>query len=228
MKKAWNIISNIALWLLVVAAVGMMIFTVFSVITFDRNDRSLFGYKMYIVLSDSMSATDFGAGDLIMVKETDPGKLKAGDIIAFTSRDENNYGQTIAHKIRRTTIDDKGNLRFVTYGTTTGVDDTMLVEWQDVLGQYRGHLPKVGAFFSFLKTVPGYFLLILLPFLVLIIWQAAGCVKAFREYRAEQMADILAEREKLHQEREENRRMMRELEEMRKQMESTAENQVIE
>lgn len=59
-------------------AVGMMVFTVVSVNTFDRNDRDLFGLRFYISLSDSMSATDFDAGDLVIVKEVDPTTLKEG------------------------------------------------------------------------------------------------------------------------------------------------------
>ena len=66
MKKAMNIIRSILVWLVVLVAVSMMIFTVISVRTFNRNDRSLFGYKMYVVNSDSMAATDFGSGDLIL------------------------------------------------------------------------------------------------------------------------------------------------------------------
>ena len=80
MKKTLNIIKNIFVWLVVALAVCMMIFTVVSVNTFDRNDRSLFGYKAFIVKSDSMSKTDFNAGDLIFSKEVDPSTLKAGDI----------------------------------------------------------------------------------------------------------------------------------------------------
>ena len=56
----------------------MMVFTIVSVTTFDRNDRALFGYKMYIVRSDSMSATDFKAGDLILVRSVDPATLQEG------------------------------------------------------------------------------------------------------------------------------------------------------
>lgn len=70
MKKAWHIIKAILLWLVVALAVCMMGFTIVSVNTFDRMDRSLFGYKAFIVLSDSMSATDFNAGDLILVKKS--------------------------------------------------------------------------------------------------------------------------------------------------------------
>lgn len=72
MKKALNIIKTTAVWLVVALAVSMMIFTVVSVTTFNRNDRALFGYKMYIVNSDSMAKTDFNAGDLIFAKEVDP------------------------------------------------------------------------------------------------------------------------------------------------------------
>ena len=67
MKKALNIIKNTFVWLMVLLAVSMMIFTVISCTTFNRNDRSLFGYKMYIVNSESMAATDFNAGALIFV-----------------------------------------------------------------------------------------------------------------------------------------------------------------
>lgn len=218
MKKVWNMTGNVLIGLLALAAVSVMIFTCVSVTTFDRNDRSLFGYKMYVVLSDSMSATDFKAGDLIFVKETDPQTLKEGDIIAYVSQDSENYGVTVTHKIRRATTDEEGNPGFITYGTTTGIDDPKVVTWQYILGQYRKKLPGVGALFNYLKTVPGYCLFILLPFMILILVQGVNCARLFREYRAEQMADIQAEREKLKREKEANERMLRELEAMRQQI----------
>ena len=93
--KALKIIRSIFVWLMVALAVFMMIFTIVSVSTFDRADRSLFGYKAFIVLSDSMSKTDFKAGDLVLVKAVDPSTLKEGDIIAYTSQNTSNYGETV-------------------------------------------------------------------------------------------------------------------------------------
>ena len=81
MKKTFEVIKTVLTWLIVLLAVCMMVFTIVSVTTFDRNDRALFGYKMYIVRSDSMSATDFKAGDLILVRSVDPTTLQPGDII---------------------------------------------------------------------------------------------------------------------------------------------------
>ena len=136
MKKTLNIVKNIFVWLLVVLAVCMMLFTVVSVSTFDRSDRSLFGFKAFIVLSDSMKATDFDAGDLVLVKEVDPKTLKEGDIISYTSQNTSNYGETVTHKIRRLTTDANGNPGFVTYGTTTNTDDETVVTYPYILGKY--------------------------------------------------------------------------------------------
>ena len=211
MKKALNIIKNIFVWLLVALAVCMMVFTVVSVNTFDRSDRSLFGFKAFIVLSDSMSKTDFDAGDLVLVKEVDPATLKEGDIIAYTSQNTSNYGETVTHKIRSLTTDANGEPGFITYGTTTDTDDETVVTYPYVLGKYKTHIPKVGRFFMFLKTTPGYIVCILIPFLLLILIQGLNCIRLFRRYKLEQMAEMKEERAKIEEERAESQKMMAEL-----------------
>lgn len=211
MKKVLNIIKNIFVWLMVALAVCMMIFTVVSVNTFDRSDRSLFGFKAFIVLSDSMSKTDFDAGDLVLVKEVDPSTLKEGDIIAYTSQNTSNYGETVTHKIRKLTTDANGEPGFITYGTTTDTDDETVVTYPYVLGKYKTNIPKVGRFFMFLKTTPGYIVCILIPFLLLILIQGLNCIKLFRRYKLEQMAEMQEERAKIEEERAESQKMMAEL-----------------
>lgn len=211
MKKILNIIKNVVVWLIVVLAVCMMIFTVVSVNTFDRNDRSLFGYKAFIVLSDSMSKTDFNAGDLVFVKQVDPATLNEGDIIAYTSQNTANYGETVTHKIRTLTKDANGDPGFITYGTTTDTDDEVIVTYPYILGKYQGRIPKAGTFFNFLKTTPGYVVCILVPFLLLILIQGLNSIKLFRRYRKERMEEMEEERVKIEAERAESQKMMEEL-----------------
>ena len=177
MKKALHILKNILVWLVVAIAVLMMVFTVVSVTTFDRNDRSLFGYKAFIVKSDSMKATDFAAGDLILSKEVDPATLQVGDIISFQSTNTENYGEVVTHKIRELTTAEDGSPGFITYGTTTGTNDESIVTYSLVLGKYRTRLPGVGRFFGFLKTTPGYIVCIFLPFLLLILVQGMNSIR---------------------------------------------------
>ena len=216
--KALKIIRSIFVWLMVALAVFMMIFTIVSVSTFDRADRNLFGYKAFIVLSDSMSKTDFSAGDLVLVKEVDPSTLKEGDIIAYTSQNTSNYGETVTHKIRKLTTDANGEPGFVTYGTTTDTDDETVVTYPYVLGKYSSHFPKVGTFFQFLKSTPGYIVCILIPFLLLILLEGIRCIRLFRKYKAEQQAELQAERDKIEADRAETQRMMQELLAMKAQM----------
>lgn len=219
--KALKIIRSIITWAFVVLAVCMMIFTVVSVSTFDRADRNLFGYKAFIVLSDSMSKTDFDAGDLVLVKDVDPSTLKEGDIIAYTSQNTSNFGETVTHKIRSLVTDAEGNPGFVTYGTTTDTDDETVVTYEYVLGKYQTNIPKVGKFFQFLKTTPGYIVCILVPFLILILIEGIRCISLFKKYKAEQQAELQAERDKIEADRAETQRMMQELLAMKKEMQES-------
>ena len=216
--KGLRILRSIVVWLIAALAVCMMIFTIVSVSTFDRSDRNLFGYKAFIVLSDSMSKTDFSAGDLVLVKEVDCSTLKEGDIIAYTSQNTENYGETVTHKIRSLTTDANGEPGFITYGTTTDTDDETIVTYPYVLGKYQTYIPKVGTFFQFLKTTPGYIICILIPFLLLILMEGIRCIRLFKKYKAEQQAELQAERDKIEAERAETQRMMQELLQMKAQM----------
>ena len=211
MKKIWDIIKSILVWALLIAAIGMMVFTIFSVNTFDQSHRSVFGYKFFIVQSDSMSATDFDAGDVVFVKEVDPATLQEGDIIAYTSQNAHNFGETVTHKIRSIVTTEDGEPGFITYGTTTNTDDEAIVTYADVLGKYTGRLPNVGTFFAFLKTTPGYILCILVPFLLLIGYNGVNCILLFKRYKQEQTAQLQAEKDALAEERRQSAEMMKEL-----------------
>ena len=218
MKKAWKIISKVLVWLLVAVAVFMMVFTIVSVNTFNRNDRSIFGMRTYIVLFDSMSATDFNAGDLVLVKKVDPTTLQEGDIIAYQSQNSENYGATVTHKIRQRTVNANGEPGFITYGTTTGTDDEIVVTYPFVQGKYQFAIPNLGSFFVFLKTPLGYVICILIPFLLLIFYQALNCVKIFRQYKVEQMKELQAEKDAIEAERRKSEAVMEELRAMQAQM----------
>ena len=220
MKKILGIIKSILVWIFVIFAVSMTIFTVISVNTFNRNDRSILGYKAYIVNTDSMSKTDFKAGDLILVKETDPSTLKAGDIITYMSQNSESFGEPITHKIRKVTTDSRGNPGFITYSTTTDQDDDTIVTYMYVLGKYEKTIPDIGTFFNFMKTPQGYILCIFVPFMLLIIYQAVNFVMVFRRYKREQLEELNAEKERIETEREQNAQMMEELRALKQQLES--------
>lgn len=217
-RKFLNIAKKIVVYAITILAVCMMIFTIISVTTFNRNDRKLFGYRAYIVLSDSMSKTDFDAGDLVLVKEVAPSTLKEGDIISYISQNTENYGEVVTHKIRSLTKDANGENGFITYGTTTDTNDETIVTYPFVLGKYQTHIPKVGTFFQFLKTPQGYFVCIFIPFMLLILYQGINVIRLFRRYKKEQLEEMEAERKQIEEERAESAKMMEELMALKKQL----------
>ncbi|MBQ8817256.1 MAG: signal peptidase I [Clostridia bacterium] len=220
-KKIMNIALKVVTWLLVAFTVFMMIFTIVTVTTVDKNDRSIFGVKFYIVRTDSMSLSEnnkdmdvhFNAGDIVIIKNVEnPKEMQAGDVIAFMSTNSESYGETVTHMIREVKQSEDGKvLGYVTYGTNTGTDDEALVEPEYILGAYSGKLPALGNFFAFVKSTPGYIVCILVPFLLLILYNGVNVIRLFRKYKREQMEEMQAEKDKLEAERAENQRMMQEL-----------------
>lgn len=218
MKKTLNIVKNILVWLVVLAAVLMLVVTVISATSLNRNDRSLFGYRLYIVTSDSMAATDFNAGSLIFSKIVPPSTLQEGDIITFISQNPDSFGEILTHKIRRITKTGEGAPGFITYGTTTDTNDEAVVTYAYVLGKYTGQVAGLGRFFNFLKTPTGYLLCIFLPFMLIIIYEGTRFFFLLRRYRREQMEIVQAERDKVAEERAANEKLLEELKQLRAQL----------
>ena len=230
-KKVLNIALKVLVWLLVAFTVFMMVFTIVTVTTVDKNDRSIFGIKFYIVQTDSMSKSEnnkdldvhFNAGDIVLIKnlsDEEKAELKAGDIIAFISPNNDSLGETITHMIREVKYNRDGKITgFVTYGTNTGTDDEKAVEPGYILGKYTGKLPGVGNFFAFVKSVPGYIVCILVPFLLLILYNGVDVIRLFRRYKKEQMDVMQAEKDQIEADRAENQRMMQELLALKAQLE---------
>ena len=227
-------IKDAVIWAIFAVAIIIMIFTIVSSVFFNQkkgSDKSLFGLRFDIVLTDSMKEDKetggkgaFASGDLIIgVKVDDPSELKAGDIITFmssnpTDTDEGkatygSIGATVSHKIREVVYDnDTGKIKgYRTYGTTTGADDEVMVTFSEIYSKYVFTMPFLGHLFAFLKTTPGYIVCILIPFLLIITMQIVNFVKVFRKYRAEQLSEMRQEREKLEEDKQANAKMMEEL-----------------
>ena len=230
-KKAFHITFKLLVRLLVIFTIVVMIFTAFTVATVDKNERSIFGLRFYVVRTDSMSLSEnnadldvhFNAGDIVIVKNIDEDakrSLKEGDVITFLSVNSVSYGETVTHMIREVKRNNEDKLiGYVTYGTNTGMNDETLVEPSFVMGVYRGKLVGVGKMFAFLKSVPGYIVCILTPFLLLIIYNGINVVRLLRRYKQEKAQELVAEKEKLEAQRAENQRMMQELLALKEQLE---------
>lgn len=229
-KSPLSIVVTVLTWIVVAFAVFVMIFTIVSMNVVGKNEAEIFGHRFYIVKTDSMSLSEnnkdmdvhINAGDMIITKiptDAERYKLKEGQIITFISKNEDTYGEPVTHMIKQVEYDEDGKLiGYTTFGTNTGETDKVVVEPDYVLGTYVSTIPVLGHFFAFLKTTPGYIVCILIPFLLLIGYQGVNCIRLFRRYKKEQMAEMQAERDKIEEERMQAAEMMKELMALKAQM----------
>lgn len=213
MKNACGFVIKTFAWVFVVFAIVTVIVTAVTITTVDKNDRTLLGMRFYIVESDSMSLSDknadmdihFSAGDVILVKALeDDSVLTEGDIISFLSTSRESYGKTVTHMIREVKRDESGRvLGYVTFGTHTGVSDEALATPENILGIYVNKLPAVGKLFAFLKSAKGYTACVLLPLILLVLYNACNVFFLSRRYERESIEAFDAAIKKLREERKE-------------------------
>lgn len=142
--KVWNAVTTILVALVAILAVLLV-------------GARVVGLQVFTVLSGSMEP-QFGAGDLIYVKEVDPFELESGDIITFMLSED-----TIAtHRVTRVVPDeeDASVLRFATKGDANESEDGALVHYKNVLGSPIFSIPKLGYVANFIQEPPGTYIAI--------------------------------------------------------------------
>lgn len=150
----------------------------------------LLGITPMVVLSGSMSgdAPDhIEVGDLIFIGKEQPHQLEVGDVIAYMSG-----STTVTHRITAIDTAEDGSLLFTTKGDANDTQDSEAVTEEQLIGVYRGRIPKVGDFALFLQQPLGMLLFIGVPLLAFIIYDI---VRRQRYARAEKEKAQEMERE---------------------------------
>lgn len=116
---------------------------------------SIFGYSSFIVSTGSMSGM-IEEGDLVIVKNT--GDYEIGDVITFLHEGE----QTpTTHMIFEILKDESGNTTgYITRGVANNAYDPAPVTEDEIFGEVVSTIPRLGLFFTWIKTEGGWVYLI--------------------------------------------------------------------
>ncbi|MFC2020627.1 signal peptidase I [Chloroflexota bacterium] len=132
------------------------------------------GYNLYLVRSESMKPAIL-MGDLII---TGPllnqlnREVKPGTVVTYEYKNE-----LITHRVQ--SIDEN---TLVTKGDATEDPDPWTVTMSDVRGIYLFKIPYVGYMLNFIHTKLGWFLTIIIPGALLVLWLTKDILKeAFSE-----------------------------------------------
>jgi len=158
--RVFSIMRKIFIYLL-------SIFIIIAAILFaaDKSpNKSLFGYRHYTVLTNSMEP-EFSSGDMVFVKVSGAGSIKEGDIITFNvSSDSDAY---LTHRVTQRLENYKGTgvTCFRTKGDANNSEDSFLIDESRVIGKVKFHVPKLGFIVRFVQ-LRWYFIF---PLIILII-----------------------------------------------------------
>lgn len=142
-NKVISIIGNILFILLIVAILG----GAFWFANNKSNEKSVFGYRFYHVLTPSMTPT-IPVGSMVLVKMIEPIELKDGDIITYSTSMDGSL--VVTHRINRI-IELEEHLMFVTKGDANPVEDLNPILPSQVIGKVNLIIPYLGSIMAYIQ-----------------------------------------------------------------------------
>lgn len=131
-------------------------------------EPDLFGYRFYIIASDSMSP-ELYTGDVILSKTVNVYDIKEGDTVTFIGTSGSQEGLLITHKVVKAPYLYDGSYYIVTQGAKENAPLDNPVAVENIKSVMVCKLNILTAFFSVVKKPGGFMCLIFLPLLALAV-----------------------------------------------------------
>lgn len=134
---------------------------------------------LYTIISPSMTP-DIAVYDVVLVVKTNPEEIEIGDIISYYSTKTNIFGTTpITHRVVEK-FDTNQGISFRTKGDANPVIDNEIISSSSVIGTVKFVIPQLGRIQFFLASKAGWFIVILIPAVGIIIYDMIKLMKLIR------------------------------------------------
>ncbi len=181
MKYVLRVVNVLAAVVIALALV-VLLRTVF---TPSGEVPSLGSYSFMRTLTGSMEPA-IPVHSFIVTEEVDPSSLQVGDIITFRATESSMEGALNTHRIT-SVYEENGQLMFHTKGDANAVEDAAPVAAVNVVGRVVFVSAALGTVVSLFSNPLVFFPFIILPLVVLMVFEIAKLVKSTKEVaRAEE------------------------------------------
>lgn len=140
---------------------------------------SLGSYSFMRTLTGSMEPA-IPVHSFIVTEEVDPSSLQVGDIITFRATESSMEGALNTHRIT-SVYEENGQLMFHTKGDANAVEDAAPVAAVNVVGRVVFVSAALGTVVSLFSNPLVFFPFIILPLVVLMVFEIAKLVKSTKE-----------------------------------------------
>lgn len=143
-NKIVSIVGNVLFVALIVGILG----GAFWFANDKSNDKSIFGFRFYDVLTPSMTP-EIPVGSMVIVKMIEPSELKVGDIVTYSTSID---GSTVlTHRVSRV-MGSGDTLSFMTKGDANLVEDMNPVYPSQVIGRVNLVVPYLGSVMTYIQA----------------------------------------------------------------------------
>lgn len=150
---------------------------------------SLFGYRFYYIITDSMSP-ELDVNDVILSETLDTeevkSRLKVGDVVTFVAEYGIQKGMIITHKVVTTAYFDEeyGREMIQTRGVKQGATDDPPVPIENVQAVMVSEIACIGSLYRFIMSGVGLVLLIVIPMSAVIAAMVFKLIKQIKKSKS--------------------------------------------
>lgn len=171
-----KLLSSAVLILLII--IGMfLVYYVIAARVVVKNPEYKPLFSLYNIATGSMEPNIKVDDVIVNVRVKSPESIKVGDVITFNSTSSISKGLTVTHRVINIIKNDDGTYEYVTKGDFNPSADSATAKYNDIIGKVVIKLPAVGKIQGFIATKMGWFIVVLLPALGVIIYDLMKIVK---------------------------------------------------
>ena len=138
-----SVIGSVMFSLLIISIIGSAI--LFA--TNTSNEKSVFGFRFYNVLTPSMTPT-IPVGSMVLVKRVEPVELREGDIVTYSTSLSGSV--VVTHRINQVILSEDG-LTFITKGDANQVEDINPISASQIIGRVNLIIPHFGSVIAYVQ-----------------------------------------------------------------------------
>lgn len=170
-----KILSYASIVLLVIIG-AFLVYYLFTVQKYKNNPEFKPEVSLYTIISGSMEPAIHVYDVVVNVAVKSPEDIKVGDVITFVSTSSISKGLTVTHRVQDIKIVN-GNYEYVTKGDYNPVADSSTAKYENVLGKVAFKIPQLGRVQFIVASKAGWFLVVLLPAMGVIIYDVIKLIK---------------------------------------------------
>lgn len=170
--KVLNYIGKIISTTLIILLVFIGIFLIYYVLSAKKLSKDP-TYKprinLYTIVSGSMVPAINVYDIIVDVNVSSPESIKPGDVITFKSTSAISQDLIVTHRVLDVRLVN-GKYEYVTKGDWNPTADSDTAKYENIIGKVVFKIPQLGRIQFFLATKMGWFIIVLLPALGVIVY----------------------------------------------------------